>query len=262
MAVSQEAHAGCLSFELSARQNRIVVNCGLPATSRDSWRQVARATAAHSTVTFNDTSSCRFIEFGTDQAHALRHADGRRPARRRGRARGAGERPRAARVARRLRRHLQRHPPARRCMLSTDGRRLDGEDVFTPAKGETVPAGRDQFAVRFHLHPSVKANRLADGHSAMLLMPNKEVLDLQRLRGPGRHRGKRLSRRPGRTAPHRADRHLRPRPQGDAGAVDLRRPCRAGPAARAGRARKSRSCRCDARSPRRCKRALTIPRRL
>jgi len=29
--------------------------------------------------------------------------------------------------------------------------------------------------VRFHLHPSVKANRLSDGHSAMLAMPNKEV---------------------------------------------------------------------------------------
>src|SRR5262249_51116873 len=28
---------------------------------------------------------------------------------------------------------------------------------------------------RFHLHPSVKANRLSDGHSAMLAMPNKEV---------------------------------------------------------------------------------------
>ena len=47
--------------------------------------------------------------------------------------------------------------------------------MFVPAKGETVPAGRDQFAVRFHLHPAIKATRLADGHSAMLLMPNKEV---------------------------------------------------------------------------------------
>src|SRR5438105_5059078 len=61
IALSQEAHAGCLSFELSARQHRIVVNCGLPAISRESWRQVARQTAAHSTVTFNDTSSCRFL---------------------------------------------------------------------------------------------------------------------------------------------------------------------------------------------------------
>jgi uncharacterized heparinase superfamily protein len=60
-------------------------------------------------------------------------------------------------------------------MLSSDGRRLDGEDSFTPARGELVPAERDQFAVRFHLHPSVKANRLSDGHGAMLAMPNREV---------------------------------------------------------------------------------------
>src|SRR5262249_50681364 len=61
-AVSQQAHAGCLSFELSSKAYRIVANCGLPATSRDSWRHVARATAAHSTVTFNDISSCHFVE--------------------------------------------------------------------------------------------------------------------------------------------------------------------------------------------------------
>jgi uncharacterized heparinase superfamily protein len=60
-------------------------------------------------------------------------------------------------------------------MLSADGQRLDGEDLFTPARGESIPAGRDQFAVRFHLHPAVKANRLSDGHSAMLLMPSKDV---------------------------------------------------------------------------------------
>ena len=62
LAVSQEAHAGCLSFELSWKQHRLVVNCGLPAVNRENWRQVARATAAHSTVTVNDASSCRFFE--------------------------------------------------------------------------------------------------------------------------------------------------------------------------------------------------------
>ena len=48
IAVSQEAHASALAFELSLGQQRIVVNCGLPATNRESWRQLARATAAHS----------------------------------------------------------------------------------------------------------------------------------------------------------------------------------------------------------------------
>ena len=44
--------------------HRIVVNCGLTNTGRDSWRQVARGTAAHSTATFNDTSSARLVESG------------------------------------------------------------------------------------------------------------------------------------------------------------------------------------------------------
>jgi uncharacterized heparinase superfamily protein len=174
MAVSQEAHAGCLSFELSAKQNRIVVNCGLPVASREGWRQVARTTAAHSTVTFNDTSSCRFIE-----ASPVRRMLNGTPM-------IAG--PRNLAVAREeleggvvLRASHDGYADIfnvvheRVLMLSADGRRLDGEDSFTPARGELVPAERDQFAVRFHLHPSVKANRLSDGHGAMLAMPNREV---------------------------------------------------------------------------------------
>ena len=99
LSVSQDAHAGCLSFELSAKMYRIVVNCGLTGTGRDSWRQVARGTAAHSTATFNDTSSARFIEFGRAAAHAAGYAGDRRPAPYRGHARGAGRRHAAAGIA-------------------------------------------------------------------------------------------------------------------------------------------------------------------
>jgi len=174
MAVSQEAHAGCLSFELSTKQNRIVVNCGLPVAGRENWRQVARTTAAHSTVTFNDTSSCRFIEAGPVKRMLY------------GTPMIAG--PREVAVAREeqadavvLRTSHDGYADLfniihqRVLVLAADGRRLDGEDLFTPARGALIPADRDQFAVRFHLHPSVKANRLSDGHSAMLAMPNKEV---------------------------------------------------------------------------------------
>ena len=60
--------------------------------------------------------------------------------------------------------------------LSTDGRRLDGEDVFVPAHGESLPARRgDSFAVRFHLHPGIKANRHSDGHRVLLVLPNRDV---------------------------------------------------------------------------------------
>ena len=60
--VSHDAHAGCLSFELSSGPSRIVINCGMPATGRDNWRSFARSTPAHSTLTYHGTSSCQFVE--------------------------------------------------------------------------------------------------------------------------------------------------------------------------------------------------------
>jgi uncharacterized heparinase superfamily protein len=172
--VSQEAHAGCLSFELSSRQHRIVVNCGLPITSRESWRQVARATAAHSTATLNDTSSCRFIEAGPlkRMLAGTPMIDGPQEITVEREQHDSGTMLRTSHDGYADFFNLIHQ---RVLLLSNDGQRLDGEDVFTPATGDAVAAGRDQFAIRFHLHPSVKATRLADGRSAMLLMANKEV---------------------------------------------------------------------------------------
>jgi uncharacterized heparinase superfamily protein len=171
---SQEAHAGCLSFELSAKFNRIVINCGLPGTGRDGWRQVARATSAHSTATFNDVSSCHFIEAG--------------PIRRMLQGAPIISGPRNIEVTREqgpegeliLRTSHDGYAGNfgvihhRALMLSADGSRLDGEEMFNPDDGE-ISAEHDQFALRFHLHPSIKANRLQDSHGAMLMLPNKEV---------------------------------------------------------------------------------------
>jgi uncharacterized heparinase superfamily protein len=59
--------------------------------------------------------------------------------------------------------------------LSSDGSRLDGEDVFFAPNGDEVPASApDTFAIRFHLHPNVKASRRADGHSVLLVLAGKE----------------------------------------------------------------------------------------
>jgi uncharacterized heparinase superfamily protein len=172
--VSQEAHAGCLSFELSHGLQRIVVNCGLPRANREIWRQVARATAAHSTVTFNDTSSCRFLEDGSFKRFmgtpiisgpvniAVSRED--RPDSVILRASHDG-------YADRFRVLHQRA-----LKLALDGNRIDGEDLFISADGDIIPQNMpDEFAVRFHLHPTVKANKLTDGHGAMLMLPNRDV---------------------------------------------------------------------------------------
>ena len=60
--------------------------------------------------------------------------------------------------------------------LAAEGTRVDGEDLFVPPDGDILPANaQDEFAVRFHLHPSIKANKLTDGHGVMLMLPNREV---------------------------------------------------------------------------------------
>jgi uncharacterized heparinase superfamily protein len=172
--LSHEAHAGCLSFELSSKFHRIVVNCGLPETNRETWRHVARATAAHSTVIFNDTSSCRFVT-----SESLKPLLGV----------PIISGPSDVQVARQEREggvtlRLSHDGYAgrfgvihqRTVRLSPDGRRLDGEDLFAPAHGDTLPVRRgDHFAVRFHLHPLVKASRHSDGHGVLLVLPSKEV---------------------------------------------------------------------------------------
>ncbi len=173
--LSQEAHAGCLSFELSWKLHRLVINCGLPAVNKENWRQVARATPAHSTVTLNERSSCRFLESNT-----ARRLFGGTPI-------VAG--PRNVPVERET-------PPGgvtlrashdgyasdcgiihtRAIRLSADGRTLDGEDSFTPVAGGTFSerAG-DEYAIRFHLHPAIKASRLADGRGVILLLSDREL---------------------------------------------------------------------------------------
>jgi len=172
--MSQEAHAGCLSFELSHGLQRIVVNCGLPRVNRDTWRQVARATAAHSTVTFNDTSSCRFLEsssfkrlLGTPIVSGPINVQISREDRADAVILRASHDGYADRFKVTHQRALK---------LSADGNRVDGEELFVSTDGDMIPQDvADEFAVRFHLHPSLKANKLSDGHGAMLLLPNREA---------------------------------------------------------------------------------------
>jgi uncharacterized heparinase superfamily protein len=173
--LSTEAHAGCLAFEFSSKQHRLIVNCGLPANGRDAWRQIARASAAHSTVTFNDASSCEFLEggswrriYGTPIMAGPSSVPTAREEREQGaimlRASHDGYAKRFSVVHQRV------------LLLSGDGLRLDGEELFLPADHDMLPSGSlDEFAVRFHLHPAIKATRLSDGHGAVLLLPNKEV---------------------------------------------------------------------------------------
>lgn len=173
--LSQEAHAGCLSFEFSWRFNRIVVNCGLPEANRENWRQVARATAAHSTVTFNDTSSCRFLDFGSLRRllSGIPIVGGPSEVKI---TRGHQDQAEVLDASHDGYAHPFRVRHERILKLAADGHRLDGEDRFSPSYGDAIPNRiPDNYAIRFHLNPAIKASGLTDGHGAVLLMPDRDV---------------------------------------------------------------------------------------
>ncbi|MGB3864368.1 MAG: heparinase II/III family protein, partial [Xanthobacteraceae bacterium] len=172
--VSHEAHAGCLSFELSSGHNRIVVNCGMPLNGRDTWRAFARGTPAHSTASWHDTSSCQFVE-RSSMKRLLRGAPIVS-----GPAEVLSEREFVAGGTLLTSSHdgyLGRFGVihTRVLLLSNDGLRLDGEDTLAPPHGARIRGHDSDFALRFHLHPAIKASRLSDAHGVMLVLPNREV---------------------------------------------------------------------------------------
>jgi len=178
--VSQDAHAGCLSFELSSGPCRIVINCGMPATGRDNWRVFARSTAAHSTLTFHDSSSCQFVELsamkrllqGAPVVNGPTDVESYREVIDNGMLLNMAHDGYLARFGVMHRRAL---------MVAHDGSRLDGEDTVSPAPGARIKGNAADYAVRFHLHPSVKANRLSDGRGVMLVLPNRDVWTFEAL---------------------------------------------------------------------------------
>ena len=162
-------HAGTLSFEMSLDKERLIGNCGGPAGLDGSWRQSMRTTAAHSTLSVEDTNSTEIFEDGGDGGFL-------------------GRRPRSL-VCRRKEEdgaiwidasHDGYLGPfglihRRRLYLSADGEDLRGEDTLSaPKEGRAFRrkfVGR-RFAVRFHLHPRVQASLVQDGAAALLRLPS------------------------------------------------------------------------------------------
>jgi uncharacterized heparinase superfamily protein len=178
--VSHDAHAGCLSFELSSGASRIVINCGMPSTGRDNWRGFARGTSAHSTVTYRDTSSCQFIELsamkkllhGAPVVSGPLNVESFREAVTNGVLLTTSHDGYLARFGVVHRRVL---------MIAPDGSRLDGEDTISPPPGGRVRGNEADYTLRFHLHPSVKASRLSDARGVMLVLPNRDVWTFEAL---------------------------------------------------------------------------------
>ncbi len=168
LGLNGKAHAGCLAFEMSAGASRFIVNCG-GAEGPDLWCEAARATAAHSTLVIENTSSARFVK-----SPLLRRLIG--PAMLSGPVKVRSER-------------LERHNDiavigshdgylarfgvvhSRSLTLAADGSQVIGVDRLT---GKPARGGRDGYAIRFHLHPAIRASRTGGG-SVLMVAPDGEA---------------------------------------------------------------------------------------
>ncbi len=165
------AHAGTLSFEMSVGKERLITNCGAPGVGAAaqalpaSWKRLMRATAAHSTLTIDDSNSAWL------GATAYRGGA------------GLAERPQAVTCRReetdgtilldmshdgyRSTHGVVHH---RRLFLSAAGDDLRGSDSLEPLF--VVHRGRrHRYAIRFHLHPNIRASVLQDKQTVLLRLP-------------------------------------------------------------------------------------------
>jgi uncharacterized heparinase superfamily protein len=156
------AHAGTLSFEMSAAHERLVVNCGVYPGAAPEWKRFMRFTAAHSTAVVDDTNSSEITDHGALEYRAgnvlVDRADDQ----------GAQWLDMSHDGYRSLYGIIHR----RRLWLSSDGGDLRGEDMFTGPDGRMVTVPDRRFIVRFHLHPTVKATLAQSGQAVLMRLPS------------------------------------------------------------------------------------------
>ena len=167
---SERAHAGTLAFEFSSGPQRLVVNCGRPVAAQPQANEAARSTAAHSTLVLDDASSSRFADGRLRRWFGRQILSGPRQvtARANPTAEALGFEARHDGYADRFG-VIHR----RKLTLAPDGGGLFGEDALEPAPGRsrTGSDGPRPFTLRFHLHPTVRAEQLDHGKAVMLTTP-------------------------------------------------------------------------------------------
>ena len=156
--------ASTLAFELSDGAQRLVINCGGPGRAPtglpDELVEGLRTTAAHSTLTIDDTNSTSILADGqlgkgvTDVAidRSEDNDSSRIEASHDGYVRGFGL------------------IHKRSLSLGNDGKEVRGLDQLAP-KGRRKIRESAPFALRFHLERGVEATLTADGMGAILRSP-------------------------------------------------------------------------------------------
>ncbi len=162
--VARLAKSGCAStgaIEVSDGPIRLIVNCGGAALTGaaigEEFAQALRTTAAHSTITLNDSNSTAIQPDGS-----LGRGVGQVELDRQEMDQGSRLEIGHDGYARRLG-YIHR----RLLLLGIDGRELRGEDMLLPVERRRRIADCD-YALRFHLGPEVEPTLTADRQGALL----------------------------------------------------------------------------------------------
>jgi uncharacterized heparinase superfamily protein len=143
-------HAGLLSFEFGSGKERLIVNCGAMPDANTEWRVAMASTAAHSTLTVEDTNACDVMPSGSVMGNVNVEAqrfeqDGIQSVE-------------MSHDGYQARFGIRHH---RLLSLTGDGEELRGCESLSG------PADR-AFTIRWHLHPNVQASLTQGGKTALL----------------------------------------------------------------------------------------------
>ncbi|WP_336293837.1 heparinase II/III family protein [Bartonella sp. CB169] len=172
--VAEYACSGCLSFEMSSRGSRFIINTGVNPYGREEYRHLGRVTAAHSTATVNDCSVGLFHKKKRNGPSLLLAGPTDIKVRRIEDSEKTG--------------FIASHNGymqsfnlvhERGLVLATNGAMIEGFDrFFTPnkkllKKHNAAQNEQNSVAVRFHLHPQVEVSY--DGKRVRLATKNEQV---------------------------------------------------------------------------------------
>jgi uncharacterized heparinase superfamily protein len=182
-ALSHNAHASTLGFELTSGRRPLIVSCGSGAGFAAKWRRAARATACHSAPVIEGVSSARLAARGgwvrpafealvdapvTVSPQQAADTDGMRLL--------VGHDGYAASHGLTVMRRLH---------LSANGRCLSGEDTLgamDDAERRSFDRAQDRaqlrgitYTVRFHLHPDVDATVDLGGSAVSMALRSGEI---------------------------------------------------------------------------------------
>jgi uncharacterized heparinase superfamily protein len=171
--VSCQAHAGCLSFEMSARAQAVFVNCGAPSPGADEWQAAGRATSSHNTVCMGGKSSAKLVRDERFEAllggTPIRFPEGvmhKTSSREGGIEVDAYHDGYFFRFKLLHRRHLG---------LNAAGTKLSGLDRIAPQRGQLRLAQDLPFSIHFHLDSKVSCAADADPNAVRLTLGDGQI---------------------------------------------------------------------------------------